>query len=260
MFNFSMAILLLIAFYFSAKEIVGSWFSLFNPQALLLVVIGVLFLSTFIVGKSFFKNLFQKDGSIFRKQNLLFTPELLESIVKLADERYSEAAFKRTTYMNVKDFFLRLCLDQQLENTLGPESVGRVYLALAQQRLENFYDIAYKLKTLAQYAPGVGVFGSLLALIGYSSHLDNTIASKGIGELLIICLYSVMYGYFIANFLLAPLAENIIQKAEKDFKKNEIIAQGLYLLFSNVNPKSIEAELSSFIEVDFSSKNIKVNA
>lgn len=249
MANIAMAIVFLVGFYFTAKEIVGDWFSLFNLPALLLVLVGLLFLSTFLVGKDFFKVISSSLVSSKNKNKEMFKPELLKDIVQLSHERYSESGFRDSTLMNIQDDFLNLCLSQKLESTLGPESLGRVYQSLAQKKLQAGLDTASKMKTLAQYSPGIGAFGALLALIGYTSHLDSTIVTKGIGELLVICLYSVLYGYFFANFILSPLADSISYRAEKEFRKNEIISHGLYLIFSSVNPKSIEAELASYIEV-----------
>lgn len=248
MFNIFIAFASLTALYFTARDIVGDWFPLFNGQAFLLVVIGIIFLGSFLLGAEQFPAFFKKIFSLFTGHKNRFDDEHVTEFVRLAEERYTASTLVNSDLNKLQDSFLRECLAQKLESTLGPESMGRVFSTRAEDHYQVALNICGRLRMLARFCPGLGLFGALLSLIGYTGHLDKALSSRGIGELLMICLYCVLYGFFFANFILAPLADRIELEAEQEFKKNGLIAHGLYLLYSGMNPGSLESELKSYAD------------
>jgi chemotaxis protein MotA len=246
MFNIFVALLSLTALYFTAREIVGDWFPLFNGPAFLLVLLGIVFIGTFLLGVEQFPVFFKKAFELLLGKQTDFEKKHVDELVELAEEKYQNSILNYEKLGELKDDFLKRCLTQKLESTLGPESMGRVFTSQAEDQYQVGMSLSQRLRMLAKFCPGLGLFGALLALIGYTGHLDKALTSRGIGELLMICLYCVLYGFFFANFIFAPLADRLELQSEREYKKNNIIAHGLYLLFSGMNPGSIEAELKSY--------------
>jgi chemotaxis protein MotA len=99
-------------------------------------------------------------------------------------------------------------------------------------------------RAMAAYAPAFGLAGSVIGLIGLLFGLGNT------GEILKyipVALISTLYGILLGTFVLAPVAENIRGKTEREILVHKLIVEGVTAIKTETNPHVLEKKLSSFL-------------
>ncbi|BBD06858.1 motility protein A [Desulfovibrio ferrophilus] len=99
-------------------------------------------------------------------------------------------------------------------------------------------------RSMATYAPAFGLAGSVIGLIGLLTGLGDT------GEVLRyipIALISTLYGILFGNFILAPVAENIRGKTDREVLVQQLIIEGVSAIKTEANPHILEKRLISFL-------------
>lgn len=99
-------------------------------------------------------------------------------------------------------------------------------------------------RSMATYAPAFGLAGSVIGLIGLLSGLGDT------GEVLKyipIALISTLYGILFGNFVLAPIAENIRGKTDRELLLQQIIIEGVCAIKTETNTHILEKKLTSYL-------------
>lgn len=100
------------------------------------------------------------------------------------------------------------------------------------------------LRTMAEIAPAFGLVGSVVGLI-------SLLAGVGDASVILatvpIALTSTLYGIVLANFFLLPFAANIRERTDRELLLQKIITDGVLAIESEVNPRSLEMKLKSFL-------------
>ena len=100
------------------------------------------------------------------------------------------------------------------------------------------------LRTMAEIAPAFGVVGSVVGLI---SLLQGVGDASVILATVPIALTSTLYGIVLANFFFLPFAANIRERTDRELLVHKIITDGVLAIESEVNPRSLEMKLKSFL-------------
>jgi len=97
---------------------------------------------------------------------------------------------------------------------------------------------------MALLAPGFGVAGSIIGLIGMLYGVGDT---GVILKTIPIALTSTLYGIVFSYYILVPVAENIYSKTQKELFMQSIMTDGIIEIGKEQNLFKLEKRLSSFL-------------
>ena len=100
------------------------------------------------------------------------------------------------------------------------------------------------LRRAAEYAPAMGLIGTLIGLVQMLSHLDDPAA---IGPSMAIALLTTFYGAVLANLVLAPLAAKLERDGAEDMLINQIFVMGAVSISRQENPRRLEILFNSVL-------------
>ncbi len=96
----------------------------------------------------------------------------------------------------------------------------------------------------AEYAPAMGLIGTLIGLVQMLSHLDDPAA---IGPAMAVALLTTFYGAVLANLVLAPLAAKLERDTAEDMLLNQIFVMGAVSICRQENPRRLEILFNSVL-------------
>jgi chemotaxis protein MotA len=106
---------------------------------------------------------------------------------------------------------------------------------------------ANKIKNIGKFPPAMGMMGTTIGMIVLLSNLGGADAMKMMGPAMSVCLITTLYGTVMANFLILPVADNLVDSSREIFLKNQIIVAGMKLLKQKTNPVVVAEKLNSFL-------------
>ncbi len=95
---------------------------------------------------------------------------------------------------------------------------------------------------VAAYAPGMGLIGTLIGLVGM---LQNMADPSSIGPAMAVALLTTFYGAILANVLGTPLGNKLKQRNAEEVAHKELIAQGLMSILGGENPRFMVERLNA---------------
>ncbi len=112
------------------------------------------------------------------------------------------------------------------------------YFKIRRQHSERVF------RTMALLAPGFGVAGSIIGLIGMLYGVGD---AGVILRTIPVALTSTLYGIVFSYYILVPIAENIYSKTQQELYLQSIITDGIIEIGQEQNLYKLEKRLSSFL-------------
>lgn len=103
------------------------------------------------------------------------------------------------------------------------------------------------LRRAADFAPAMGLIGTLIGLVQMLGTLDNPGA---IGPSMALALLTTLYGAILANLVFAPLASKLERNAADDDLVNRIFVLAAGSMLRQENPRRLELVLNSALPVE----------
>lgn len=104
------------------------------------------------------------------------------------------------------------------------------------------------LRTMAKFAPGFGMMGTLIGLIGMLVSMGGEAdPSKTIGPNMAVALITTFYGVLLANLFFNPMAEKFKSRIEQQTVLQNMVIEGVVLLYQKKHPLVVREKLNSFI-------------
>ncbi len=104
------------------------------------------------------------------------------------------------------------------------------------------------LRTMAKFAPGFGMMGTLIGLIGMLVSMGGEVdPSKTIGPNMAVALITTFYGVLLANLFFNPMAEKFKSRIEQQTVLQNMVIEGVVLLYQKKHPLVVREKLNSFI-------------
>jgi len=146
---------------------------------------------------------------------------------------------EKTTQISFLKNGLGLLVDGYREDEIRSILHNEIYyFKIRRQHSERVF------RTMALLAPGFGVAGSIIGLIGMLYGVGDTgVILKTIPVALTSTLYGVVFSYYI----LVPVAENIYSKTQQELHLQSIITDGIIEIGQEQNLYKLEKRLSSFL-------------
>lgn len=149
-----------------------------------------------------------------------------------------ERAGEQTTTAFLRDAMQMLADNYSAEDIRDILSTEILHFRQRRQHNERVF------RSMGVYAPGFGLAGSVIGLIGLLFGLGDT------GQILRyipIALVSTLYGILLAYYVLNPVAECIRDKTEREVLTHKLIIEGAVAIKGETNPHILEKKLSAFL-------------
>jgi chemotaxis protein MotA len=101
------------------------------------------------------------------------------------------------------------------------------------------------LSNIGEYAPAMGMLGTLIGLVAMLQTLDEP---SSIGPSMALAIITTFYGSIIANFFALPLAGKLKVRSKEEVLTKEIMLAGIMSIQSGDNPRIVEKKLNAFLK------------
>lgn len=168
--------------------------------------------------------------------------DLIEESVQLATVARKEGilALEDQTISNpFLEKGITLCIDGH-----PPETVERVLSKEIAMSIERHEKGVAMWKSIGDYAPAMGMIGTLIGLVQMLSNMDDP---KAIGPAMAVALLTTLYGAVIANAFALPLAEKLQAVSDQERLTNDLIMEAIGSIQSGVNPRVMEQVLLTYL-------------
>ncbi len=221
----------------------GSWESLINGPAALIVFGGTLGAAILQTPKASLQRALQLSAWIFHPPRLQFQ-QGIDKVVRWAKTARKDGLLGLENIAELeKDGFSRKGL-QLLVDGSESEVIRHVLetdLIVAEKRdfdAVNFYE------SMGGYAPTIGIIGAVMGLIHVMRHLtDPAMLGPGIA----VAFVATIYGVAFANLLLLPVANKLRQCVRENSQFRELMIEGIIAIAEGENPRAIEMKLSGYL-------------
>ncbi len=100
------------------------------------------------------------------------------------------------------------------------------------------------LRKAAEFAPAMGLIGTLIGLVQMLGSLDDP---STIGPSMAVALLTTFYGAVLANMVFSPLASKLERNSNEETLVNNVYAMGVASIGRQENPRRLEMLLNSVL-------------
>ncbi len=97
----------------------------------------------------------------------------------------------------------------------------------------------------AGFAPGFGMMGTVLGLIGMLNNLED---KSSLGPNMAVALITTLYGSMLANWLFVPFGQNLIGQNAMEMRAKEMIVEGVLAIQAGENPRIMGQKLLTYLD------------
>lgn len=220
----------------------GGPFILFvNGPSLLLVIGGTFAVTLMGVTMSDFLGSF-KIGlkGVFYKLDV--PQNLIEESVELANVARKEGILALEGREISNSFLERgigLCIDGH-----APEIVKKLLTKDINMSIDRHTVGAGMFKSMAVYAPAMGMIGTLVGLVQMLSNMSDP---ASIGPAMAVALLTTLYGAIIANAFASPLADKLILISGYEKRNKDMILESITGIQEGTNPRVLKQMLNAYL-------------
>lgn len=148
----------------------------------------------------------------------------------------------------INDPFLKESLEMMQDGFLSNEEL----VEILEERVENMnvtsMEEANKIKILSKFPPAFGMMGTTIGMIVLLANLGGEDALKMIGPAMGVCLITTLYGVVIANLVVIPIGENLVEAAKEKYYQSLIVLEGVQQILKKSNVVYATEKLNSFLD------------
>ena len=97
----------------------------------------------------------------------------------------------------------------------------------------------------AGYAPGFGMIGTVLGLIGMLNNLED---KSSLGPNMAVALVTTLYGSLLANWILGPIGNKLVEHNSREAQVKEMIIEGVLSIQAGDNPRILAMKLLTYLD------------
>lgn len=237
-------IVIAFALVIAAIVLGGSPDSFINPPSILIVIGGTIGITTacFSLGEML------RSGKLIMKTVLYRNQD--PSTIAVQTIRIAEVARKQGVLQlqnvldNIKreEFFhkgLALIVDGTPADEVENMMIGELE-AMAGRHHKG----ANILRKAAEFAPAMGLIGTLIGLVQMLGNLDDP---STIGPSMAVALLTTFYGAVLSNMVLMPLASKLERNSEEEILINQLYILATASIGRQENPRRLEMMLNSIL-------------
>ncbi len=97
----------------------------------------------------------------------------------------------------------------------------------------------------AGYAPGWGMLGTVIGLIGMLNNLED---KSSLGPNMAVALITTLYGSMLANWLFGPLATKLMAQNTREMNAKNMVLEGILSVQAGDNPRILAQKLLTYLD------------
>ncbi len=145
---------------------------------------------------------------------------------------------------DLEDPFMKMGLRLVVDGTDG--NIIRAIMENEMNQVEaRHMDWIGLINAWAGYAPGFGMMGTVVGLIGMLNNLED---KSSLGPNMAVALITTLYGSMMANWLIAPFATKLISHNAQEMRSKEMIIEGVLAIQAGENPRIMAQKLLTYLD------------
>ena len=170
---------------------------------------------------------------------------LVQNMVALSEKARREGILALEEGLeDLEDEFMKTGLRLVVDGTDG--AVIRTILESAMDQVEARHMVYINVMTQwAGYAPGFGMIGTVLGLIGMLRNLED---KSSLGSNMAVALVTTLYGSLLANWIIGPMAQKLINQNSQEMRIKEMIIEGVLSIQAGDNPRILALKLLTYLD------------
>lgn len=170
---------------------------------------------------------------------------LVQNMVNLSEKARREGILALEEGLDdLDDHFLREGLRLMVDGHDGSAIRAILENEMAQTEARHMSKIS-ALNNWAGYAPGFGMMGTVIGLIGMLRNIED---KSSLGPNMAVALITTLYGSFLANWLFGPLAQKLIMQNSQEMNAKEMILEGILSIQTGDNPRILATKLLTYLD------------
>lgn len=141
------------------------------------------------------------------------------------------------------DAFLHKGMSMVVDGTPG-EEVEAILRRDMSATVQRHHKSANILRKAAEYAPAMGLIGTLIGLVQMLGNLDDP---STIGPSMAVALLTTFYGAVLANMVFSPMASKLERNSAEESMVSNIYMLGASSIGKQENPRRLEMLLNSIL-------------
>ena len=97
----------------------------------------------------------------------------------------------------------------------------------------------------AGFAPGFGMMGTVVGLIGMLNNLED---KSSLGPNMAVALITTLYGSMMANWLITPFAQKLLDQNAQEMRSKEMVIEGVLAIQAGENPRIMAQKLLTYLD------------
>ena len=222
----------------------GAILSFFDPSSIAIVVGGTLGATLVSFSPDDLRNALESfKNSLFIRQNSPI--ERIRYLVGLAHAVRTQGRLRVLEHegSSQSDPFLKFALEMTVDGQT-PGEVKRILETEMRISNDRSFRSVHVFETMGNYAPALGLIGTVIGLIQMLKVLDNPAA---IGPSMATALVTTFYGAVLANLVFLPIAGKLRNRSEEEAMVKAITVEGILSVGNEENPMLLEQRLQSFL-------------
>ena len=188
--------------------------------------------------------LFKVMGKAFKMPDF-GEKSLVQNIVNLSDKARREGLLILEDGLeDLDDQFLKSGLRLVIDGTDGAV-VRKIMENEMNQTEARHMEWVNCVNQWAGFAPGFGMMGTVLGLIGMLNNLED---KSSLGPNMAVALITTLYGSMMANWLLTPFGQNLIGQNSMEMRVKEMVIEGVLAIQAGENSRVIAQKLLTYLD------------
>lgn len=222
----------------------GSPGSFINPPSILIVIGGTFAITTACFSVDDMLRTFRVVGkTVFHSSRE--PSEASMQVLQIAEvaRKKGVLVLQNTLGSIEKEPYLHKGILMVVDGTPGDE-IESIMTRDIQSTLQRHSQSINILRKMGEFAPAMGLIGTLIGLIQMLGNLDDP---KTIGPSMAVALLTTFYGAVLANMVFLPLASKLEKKSREEAMINSIYMMAATSIGHQENPRRLEMLLNSII-------------
>jgi chemotaxis protein MotA len=145
---------------------------------------------------------------------------------------------------DLEDPFMKMGLRLVVDGTDG--AVIRAIMENEMNQCESRHmDWVNIINQWAGFAPGFGMMGTVVGLIGMLRNLED---KSSLGPNMAVALITTLYGSMMANWLITPFSQKLLAQNATEMRSKEMIIEGVLAIQAGENPRIMSQKLLTYLD------------
>ena len=169
----------------------------------------------------------------------------VQNMVALAEKARREGILALEEGLDdLSDAFLKEGLRLMVDGSDGAAIRAILENEMAQTEKRHM-DWAGIMSQWAGYAPGWGMMGTVIGLIGMLNNLED---KSSLGPNMAVALITTLYGSMLANWLFGPMGTKLVAQNNREMNAKEMVLEGILSIQAGDNPRILAQKLLTYLD------------